>query len=134
MKHTCVLDEITPGGTTLEEVGILYGVTRERIRQIESKGMRRARIRSRQLGLDKQLDFKRLPTRFFTDVVLEYRNLHHWTKRDLARETRIPFVHLNRILCGTETASRAQLNLIAHALKVELDELVRGTEYEEGRR
>ena len=37
MKHTCVLDVADDGGLTLEEIGDLMGVTRERIRQLEAQ-------------------------------------------------------------------------------------------------
>jgi hypothetical protein len=40
-KHTCALDVADEGGVTLEEVGELMGVTRERIRQVEAKALRR---------------------------------------------------------------------------------------------
>ena len=45
MKTTCVLDVIQPGGMTLEEAGKIFGITRERIRQIEFKALRRPCIR-----------------------------------------------------------------------------------------
>lgn len=37
VEETCALDVADRGGTTLEAVGSLVGVTRERIRQIETK-------------------------------------------------------------------------------------------------
>ncbi len=41
----CTLDEADTGGLTLEEVGELIGVTRERIRQIEHMALRKLRSR-----------------------------------------------------------------------------------------
>ena len=35
LKETCVLDVSDRGGSTLQEVGDILGVTRERIRQLE---------------------------------------------------------------------------------------------------
>ncbi len=40
-KHTCALDVADQGGVTLEEVGDLMGITRERIRQIEFMASRK---------------------------------------------------------------------------------------------
>ena len=34
-SRTCVLDDVTTDGMTLQEVGEIYGVSRERIRQIQ---------------------------------------------------------------------------------------------------
>jgi hypothetical protein len=39
MKETCALDISDRGGTTLEEVGAIMNLTRERIRQVEVKGL-----------------------------------------------------------------------------------------------
>jgi hypothetical protein len=39
MKETCALDIADRGGTTLEEVGAIMNLTRERIRQVEVKGL-----------------------------------------------------------------------------------------------
>lgn len=43
-----------PDGSTLEEVGALLGVTRERVRQIQDKATRRLRVTCRSLGYDLQ--------------------------------------------------------------------------------
>lgn len=45
MKNTCVLDVADDDGATLEEIGDMFGVTRERIRQLEESGLRRLRKR-----------------------------------------------------------------------------------------
>ncbi|MEI7891997.1 MAG: sigma factor-like helix-turn-helix DNA-binding protein [Myxococcales bacterium] len=39
MNETCALDVADRGGTTLEEVGAIMNLTRERIRQVEVKGL-----------------------------------------------------------------------------------------------
>ncbi|MEO6418534.1 MAG: sigma factor-like helix-turn-helix DNA-binding protein, partial [Polyangiaceae bacterium] len=39
MNETCSLDVADRGGTTLEEVGAIMNLTRERIRQVEVKGL-----------------------------------------------------------------------------------------------
>jgi hypothetical protein len=39
MTETCALDVADRGGTTLEEVGAIMNLTRERIRQVEVKGL-----------------------------------------------------------------------------------------------
>jgi hypothetical protein len=39
MTETCALDIADKGGTTLEEVGAIMNLTRERIRQVEVKGL-----------------------------------------------------------------------------------------------
>lgn len=43
MAETCALDIADRGGITLEEVGEIYAVTRERVRQIEEKAKRKIR-------------------------------------------------------------------------------------------
>lgn len=40
-KASCVLDVADQGGMTLEEVGSVFGLTRERIRQIESAALQK---------------------------------------------------------------------------------------------
>jgi len=39
LEHTCALDVAEKGGITLEEVGEIMNLTRERIRQVEVKGL-----------------------------------------------------------------------------------------------
>ncbi len=47
MTHTCTLDVADEGGLTLEEVGGVLRLTRERIRQIEEVALRKIRKRGR---------------------------------------------------------------------------------------
>ncbi len=47
MRQTCALDVADAGGATLEIIGDLLGVTRERVRQIEASGLARIRARER---------------------------------------------------------------------------------------
>lgn len=51
MAETCALDVADRGGTTLEEVGAILNLTRERIRQVEVRGLYKIRT-SRELDLD----------------------------------------------------------------------------------
>lgn len=43
MRATCALAEAARGGITLEDVGAMLNLTRERIRQVETKALREAR-------------------------------------------------------------------------------------------
>jgi hypothetical protein len=52
MPETCDLDVADRGGATLEEVGKITGVTRERIRQIEEKALKRAANNARIRRMD----------------------------------------------------------------------------------
>ena len=44
-KGTCTLDVADLGGLTLEEIGEFFGLTRERIRQIEQEAIRKLSVR-----------------------------------------------------------------------------------------
>jgi hypothetical protein len=46
MQETCALDVADKGGITLEEVGEILNLTRERIRQVEVRGLTRMRDQS----------------------------------------------------------------------------------------
>src|SRR6201996_2799006 len=46
LKHTCALDVAERGGITLEEVGEIMNLTRERIRQVEVRGLLKLKVGS----------------------------------------------------------------------------------------
>lgn len=50
MPHTCALDIADRGGLTLEEVGEILNLTRERIRQVEAVGQEKLRLDFDDLG------------------------------------------------------------------------------------
>lgn len=56
MPFTCALDVSDMGGRTLEEVGQILNMTRERVRQLESTALKRIRavIEGRDLGSDQE--------------------------------------------------------------------------------
>ena len=51
IPETCSLDVADRGGLTLEEVGAIVNLTRERIRQVETKGLMNMKKERRRLGL-----------------------------------------------------------------------------------
>ncbi len=57
MRETCALDVADRGGITLEEVGEILNLTRERIRQVEVKGLQKLRETAVDLGLQDFLYF-----------------------------------------------------------------------------
>lgn len=59
MSASCTLDVADEGGVTLEAVGEPWGVTRERIRQLEARALKRVKPRS--LGLVADLSEDELP-------------------------------------------------------------------------
>lgn len=54
MKETCSLDVADRGEETLEVIGELFGLTRERIRQIETEGLRKVREELASMGYDER--------------------------------------------------------------------------------
>lgn len=52
-KHTCSLDVADEGEHTLDEIGKILGVTRERVRQIETKAL--MKLREEGLGTTRRL-------------------------------------------------------------------------------
>lgn len=46
LKETCALDVADKGGVTLEEVGAIMNLTRERIRQVEMRALQKLRQNS----------------------------------------------------------------------------------------
>ena len=48
---TCSLDVAREGGVTLERVGLVFGLTRERIRQIEAMAIRKLEMRGMHLRI-----------------------------------------------------------------------------------
>lgn len=56
-EHTCALHEAAHGGLTLDEVGVMMNLTRERVRQIETKALYRLRDLSELVrAVDDELD------------------------------------------------------------------------------
>jgi len=56
MVETCALDVSDRGGTTLEEVGAIMNLTRERIRQVEVKGLAKLEALKDMTGLRDYVD------------------------------------------------------------------------------
>ena len=49
LEHTCALDIAESGALTLEEIGKVTNLTRERVRQVEVRGLLKLQARSRSL-------------------------------------------------------------------------------------
>ena len=58
MEHSCALDIADRGGITLEDVGVIMNLTRERIRQVEVRGLEKLKETGAEgTGLDVYLDW-----------------------------------------------------------------------------
>ena len=58
LEETCALDVADRGGITLEEVGVIMNLTRERIRQVEVRGLEKLKEVPEALGgLDAYIDW-----------------------------------------------------------------------------
>lgn len=57
MEVSCALDVAERGGITLEEVGDILNLTRERIRQVEVKGLQKLRETGTEIGMQDFLLF-----------------------------------------------------------------------------
>ena len=51
LRETCALDVADKGGVTLEEVGTIMNLTRERIRQVEMRALQKLRQNSSQYNV-----------------------------------------------------------------------------------
>jgi hypothetical protein len=74
MQETCALDVADRGGTTLEEVGAIMNLTRERIRQVEVKALAKLDALKEMMALRDYVDEgpvgkRRLPTLTKKDLV-----------------------------------------------------------------
>ena len=69
-SETCALDVADLGPFTLDEIGSLVGVSRQRVKQIEEKALRKLRIRARAYGLDPR-DMVEPPPRALDPVLSE---------------------------------------------------------------
>lgn len=56
MEHSCSLDEADGGGQTLEQVGFLLNVTRERTRQLEVPALHKLRAGLAEMGIENNED------------------------------------------------------------------------------
>jgi hypothetical protein len=74
MQETCALDVADRGGTTLEEVGAIMNLTRERIRQVEVKALAKLDALKEMMALRDYVDEgpvgkRRLPTLAKKDLI-----------------------------------------------------------------
>jgi hypothetical protein len=64
LKDTCALDVADRGAPTLDQIGEIMNLTRERIRQLEERGLRQLRRVGRELGeLLEEFGLSNMPAR-----------------------------------------------------------------------
>jgi hypothetical protein len=85
MTETCALDVADRGGTTLEEVGAIMNLTRERIRQVEVKGLAKLQAYEEMTALRDYVDEGPIGKRKLP--VISTRELDRELAADKARET-----------------------------------------------
>lgn len=54
-EWSCSLDVADAGGATLEEIGLIWGITRERVRQIEATALRKIKSHPKYRQMSKKL-------------------------------------------------------------------------------
>ena len=85
MTETCALDVADRGGTTLEEVGAIMNLTRERIRQVEVKGLAKLQAYEEMTALRDYVDEGPIGKRKLP--VISTKELDRELAADKARET-----------------------------------------------
>ena len=55
MAETCALDVAERGGATLEDIGEMIGVSKEAVRQLEEKALRRLRLNAAAMRLAREV-------------------------------------------------------------------------------
>lgn len=73
--RSCVLDVAEFGGLTLEEVGYVFNITRERVRQIQTQALRKMKIYSGMKTYLEQPPSEHLVSFYYAETVIEVEDL-----------------------------------------------------------
>lgn len=94
LSESCALDVADRGGVTLETVAAILNLTRERVRQIEEKGLFAARAGAASLGIDAKDSYFAHPRGF------ESEDAEHFTtnRQESARRARAAYQERQRVL------------------------------------